>query len=466
MDKTVAPMTKRVVLLTVAMAVMLVVALTGCRMQADLSFDDNGNGMMVMSVTVTEEELNTPDMQQIQDRFGGIDCSLFTKIMNEDDADDGISYEFTDKSTDGDLVCENKPMTLSPAADGYSFTKDNGRYTLSMSGTEGIGADLENLQDEDLDIDVNIIMTFTMPGTVIKSTVGKVDGNTVTVTDIAQLEKDIVIVADANDTASPSVETDVPVTLKIDVDRDGTMSGVLIVDMSPQQMEKATITRCADLDKTLGKDIFPNVKTTVDTDDSNGLTCTMRADHIDKGSLHDFKAKGKNNVFTYKANQAIATRFGGDDVQFRATMTMPNTVVDASAGQVHGKTVVITDAKEFTNNITVDVKKSQMLMLLLIIIAVVLALVIIVAIIAVIASKKKEADTPRQQWNSQPPQGQQQWQQNQQQWQPPEPGQQPSQQWRQSQQQWQPPQQAQQPSQDSQSPQSWQPPYDAQQPPQ
>lgn len=151
--------------------------LTACDMNSYIKLNEDNTADIQ-----TEMKLSKSELEMLS--LGG-EAPSCDELMDESLMTEGPEYTVTDLSADGNLHCkaEAKGQSLEAARnnDQDSITNEDGIYTVDVKGDDTIDLSMLGLTGSAF----NISMTYEFPGSVIEASAGEIDGNKVTITDIA-----------------------------------------------------------------------------------------------------------------------------------------------------------------------------------------------------------------------------------------------------------------------------------------
>ncbi|WP_371177268.1 hypothetical protein ABYF34_02135 [Buchananella felis] len=173
-------------------AILLPVALllSACEVKADWTI--NTDKTLDFAFLVDAPELaGFPDMENF--------CPSMKESFESSAQLKGATVEVKDLSSEGSPKCEMTAKGISTEEAGSGFKFEDDKVTVTIEGNEfsDVSGQLGMLGGE-----IKFSMTFTFPGAVNESSVGEIDGNKVTITNIEDLSKGVTIVASMSPSAS------------------------------------------------------------------------------------------------------------------------------------------------------------------------------------------------------------------------------------------------------------------------
>lgn len=188
--------------LTLAMGLFLMVALTGClKAHADLEVKSNNtiSGTMTVGVAKSLAQLSGMTSKQMIDEA-------------KEDADPRVKFEpYVDEEWLGYTVtfaeAEFEQFNdFTEDEGGAGLSREGDIFTLTMKGEEGMALeDEQELEDMGIDFNPDVRFAITFPGKVLDHNAGTVDGRTITL-GFEDMAKDVVVKAEAEG-ANTVVET-------------------------------------------------------------------------------------------------------------------------------------------------------------------------------------------------------------------------------------------------------------------
>lgn len=168
-----------------ALLLPLLLFLTACEYNTHIKFHENETADIDMELMLSADDLGATQAP------ANLGCDLLSRTNDPE----GPDFTIEDRSADGNLHCistaKAQPLKkATPGSDG-SITNEDGVYTLTSEALPTDSA--EGLQE--LGITPKINMVFEFPGDVIESSIGKVEGNKVIVTEFNQLQQPLNIKA-------------------------------------------------------------------------------------------------------------------------------------------------------------------------------------------------------------------------------------------------------------------------------